>query len=217
VEVSAVKKAICFCVLAWIFSQTSGQAQTGPDAGRSGAKNEILSSMVTALPSQPRTAGEPYLPTPAQKFVCNTGYSQAKCDDQVLVLRKALANYPVAQLGNWTWILVRSEDWKAILRSRSLDPDSPAFTYYPKRETFFDEALVTRVPVRSPELLLKWNMDREGLLDLAIRHELGHALCNEPDERNAERVAKLLEQRKPVSCEVKAEAKQNARHHASLN
>jgi hypothetical protein len=60
-------------------------------------------------------------------------------------------------------------------------------------------------------------MDREGLLDLAIRHELGHALCNEPDERNAERVAKLLEQRKPVSCEVKAEAKQNARHHASLN
>jgi len=173
--------------------------------------------MVTALPSQPRTAGEPYLPTPAQKFVCNTGYSQTNCNEQVLVLRKALANYPVAQLGSWTWILVRSEDWKAILRSRSLDPDSPAFTYYPKRETFFDEALVTQVPARSPELLLKWNMDREGLLDLAIRHELGHALCNEPDERNAERVAKLLEQRKPVSCEAKAAAKQKSGHHASLN
>jgi len=173
--------------------------------------------MVTALPSQPRTAGEPYLPTPAQKFVCNTGYSQTNCNEQVLVLRKALANYPVAQLGNWTWILVRSEDWKAILRSRSLDPDSPAFTYYPKRETFFDEALVTRVPVRSPELLLKWNMTWTDLLDLAIRHELGHALCNDANERNADRVARLLEQRKPVSCEAKAEAKQNARHHASLN
>ena len=211
-----MKKAICFC-LVMMFVQSSGQAQSGPETTRSGAKNEILSSMVTALPSQPRTAGEPYLPTPAQKFVCNTGYSQTNCNEQVLVLRKALANYPVAQLGSWTWILVRSEDWKAILRSRSLDPDSPAFTYYPKRETFFDEALVTQVPARSPELLLMWNMDREGLLDLAIRHELGHALCNEPDERNAERVAKLLEQRKPVSCEVKAEAKQNARHHASLN
>jgi hypothetical protein len=215
--VSAVKKAICFCLLAWMFLQSTGQAQSGPDATRSRANIEILSSMVAALPSQPPSSGAPYLPTPAQKFVCNTGYSQTKCDEQVVILRKALANYPVAQLGNWTWILVRSEDWKAILRSRSLDPDSPAFTYYPKRETFFDEALVTRVPVRSPELLLKWNMDREGLLDLAIRHELGHALCNEPDERNAERVAKLLEQRKPVSCEVKAEAKQNARHHASLN
>jgi hypothetical protein len=194
-----------------------GPSAIRPDATRSGAKNEILSSTVAALPSQPPTSDAPYLPTPAQKFVCNTGYGQTKCDEQVVILRRALANYPVAQLGNWTWILVRSDDWKAILRSRSLDPDSPAFTYYPKRETFIDEALVTRVPVRSPELLLKWNMDREGLLDLAIRHELGHALCNEPDERNAERVAKLLEQRKPVSCEVKAEAKQNARHHASLN
>src|SRR5258708_25819916 len=138
--------------------------------------------MVTALPSQPRTAGEPYLPTPAQKFVCNRGYSQAKCDDQVLVLEKALANYPVAQLGNWTWILVRSEDWKAILRSRSLDPDSPAFTYYPKRETFFDEALVTRVPGRPPELLLNGNMHRASLLDLAVLHALAHALGNRPDE-----------------------------------
>ena len=212
-----MKKTICFCLLAWAFLPSSARAQSGPDATRSGAKNEILSSMVARLPSQPPTSGAPYLATPAQKFVCNTGYSQTKCDEQVVILRKALANYPVAQLGNWTWILVRCEDWKAILRSRSLDPDSPAFTYYPNRETFFEEALVTRVPVRSPELLLKWNIDREGLLDLAIRHELGHALCNEPDERNAERVAKLLEQRKPVSCEVKAEAKQNARPHASLN
>jgi len=195
-------------------------AEFGPSAigaRRDQIRGEERDSLVYGGRASLTTTNQPYLPTPAQKFVCNTGYSQTKCDEQVVILRKALANYPVAQLGNWTWILVRSEDWKAILRSRSLDPDSPAFTYYPKRETFFDEALVTRVPVRSPELLLKWNMDREGLLDVAIRHELGHALCNEPDERNAERVAKLLEQRKPVSCEVKAEAKQNARHHASLN
>jgi len=212
-----MKKAICFCLLAWAFLPSSTRPQSGPDATRSGAKNEILSSMVAALPSPPPTSGAPYLPTPAQKFVCNTGYSQTKCDEQVVILRNALANYPVARLGNWTWILVRSEDWKAILRSRSLDPNSPAFTYYPKRETFFEEALVTQVPVRSPELLLKWNRTPTDLLDLAIRHELGHALCNEPDERNAERVAKLLEQRKPVSCEVKAEAKQKSGHHAALN
>src|SRR4029077_603940 len=31
VEVSAVKKAICFCLLAWMFLQSSSQAQTGPD------------------------------------------------------------------------------------------------------------------------------------------------------------------------------------------
>ena len=102
--------------------------------------------------------------------------------------------------------MVRSEDWKAI-KLGGLDPDSPAFTVFAKRETFIEEALVTQVPVRDRELLLKWNMDRMGLLDLAIRHELGHALCNDANERNADRVARLLEQRKPVSCKAKAEAK----------
>jgi len=208
--VSVVKKAICFCLLTWVFLHSSAQAQSGLDATRLGANQEIASSLVAALPSQPRTDGEPYRPTPAQKSVCNTGYRQKQCDEQVAVLRKALANYPVAQLGSWTWILVRSEDWKAILLPRGLDPDSPAFTYYPKRETFIEEALVTQVPVRGRELLLKWNMSTRDLLDLAIRHELGHALCNDLNERNADRVAKLLEARKPVSCVAKAHAQQKS-------
>jgi hypothetical protein len=214
-----VKIAIFFCLVAWMFLQSSAQAQSGPDPTRSGASIEIPAPLVAALPSPllPRIGGEPYRPTPAQKFVCNTGYSPKQCQEGMVVLRKALANYPVAQLGNWTWILVRSENWKAIVVTRGFDPDSPAFTFYPKRETFIEEALVTQVPVRSGELLLKWGMDRMGLLDLAIRHELGHALCNDANERNADRVAKLLEQKKPVSCEAKAEAKQRSGHHASLN
>lgn len=122
--------------------------------------NETPASLVAALPSQPLTYGEPYRSSPTQQFVCNTGYSQKLCHEEMVVLRKALANYPVAQLGNWTWILVRSEDWKAIVRPRGLDPDSPAFTFYPKRETFIEEALVTQIPVRGGELLLKWSMSR---------------------------------------------------------
>jgi hypothetical protein len=209
--VGVVKKTICLCLLAWVFLQSSAQAQSDPDATRSRANIEIPSSLVAALPSPPPIGGEPYRPTPVQKFVCNTGYSQKQCHEDVVVLRKALANYPVAQLGNWTWILVRSENWKAILLPKGLDPDSPAFTFYPKRETFIEEALVTQVPVRNGELLLKWNMDRMDLLDLAIRHELGHALCNDANERNADRVARLLEQRKPVSCEVTSRSKRDQR------
>jgi Zn-dependent peptidase ImmA (M78 family) len=53
--------------------------------------------------------------------------------------------------------------------------------------------------------------------DLAIRHELGHALCNDVNERKADRMAKLLEQGKPVSCTAQAGAKQKSRHYASLN
>jgi hypothetical protein len=143
--------------------------------------------------------------------VCNTGYKQKECDDEMVVLRKALANYPVAQLGNWTWILVRSEDWKAILLPRGLDPDSPAFTFIAKRETFIEEALVTQVPVRSRELLLKWNMNMTDLLDFAIAHELGHALCNDRDEWNANRVGQLLRDGKAPSCGANLEAKLLAR------
>jgi hypothetical protein len=80
--------------------------------------------------------------------------------------------------------LVRSEDWKPILLQRGLDPDSPAFTFYAKRETFIEEALVTQVPGRGRELLLKWNISMKDLLDLAITHEMGHALCDDKDESN---------------------------------
>jgi hypothetical protein len=139
--------------------------------------------------------------------VCNTGYNQKQCNEETLVLRKALANYPVAQLGNWTWILVRSEDWKAILLPRGLDPDSPALTFYAKRETFIEEALVTQVPVRGRELLLKWNMNMRDLLDFAIAHELGHALCNDRDERNANRVGQLLRDGKTPPCGANLEAR----------
>jgi len=211
-----VKKAIGFCLVTWIFLLSSGQAQSGPDSPRLRANNEIPSSLVAAVPSQPRTDGEPYRSPPTQQFVCNTGYRQKQCDEEMVVLRKALANYPVAQLGNWTWILVRSEDWKAI-KLAGLDPDSPAFTVFPKRETFIEEALVTQVLVRGRELVLKWNMGTRDLLDLAIRHELGHALCNDANERNADRVARLLEKGRPVFCEAKAEAIQKSGHRASLN
>jgi len=205
-----VKKTIYLCLI-WMFSQSSGQAQSGPNATRSGANDGIRSSLVAALPLQPRTDREPYRSTPTQQFVCNTGYTQKQCKEDVLVLRKALANYPMTQLGDWTWILVRSADWRAVLLPRGLDPHSPAFTYYPKRETFIEEALVTQVTWRSRELLLKWNMDLRDLLDLAVRHELGHALCNDANERNADRVARLLEQKKEISCETTLRQKRD--HH----
>jgi len=132
-----------------------------------------------------------------------------KCRQDIAVLERTLAKYPMAELGNWTWVLVRSEEWKAIHVTRGLDPDSPAFTFYPKRETFIEEALVTEVPGRGRELLLKWNMSRRDLLDLAIRHELGHALCNDANERNADRVANLMEQRKTISCQTRSRLKRD--------
>ena len=88
------------------------------------------------------------------------------------ILRKALAKYPVDALGEWTWVLVRSKDWKRILSDRKFDPNHPAFSYLPKKETFLDGALVVKASIRGFELREQWHMPIEDLLDLAVRHEL---------------------------------------------
>jgi hypothetical protein len=38
----------------------------------------------------------------------------------------------------------------------------------------------------------EWLMPREQLLDLAVTHELGHALCSEPNEDVADRFGEEL-------------------------
>jgi hypothetical protein len=160
--------------------------------------------LLAALPQQQwaNAALPPTEPT-GQRFVCNTGYTVEKCREDIAVLRKTLAKYPVAELGTWTWILVRSEDWKAIVLPRGLGPNSPAFTYYEKHETFIEEALVAEVPVRCGQLSIEWRMSMPDLLDFAVAHELGHALCNEKDETKTNRIAHMLQQQKPLACEFR--------------
>lgn len=146
-----------------------------------------------------------------QRFVCDIGYTLERCNQDMTVLRAALTKYSVAQLGNWTWVLVRSQNWKAVLVPRGLNPDSPAFTYLEKRVTFIEEALVAEVPVRRRELLLKWRMSIGDLLDLSITHELAHALCGEKDEAKTTEVTKSLLEGKPLSCKASPATKLEAR------
>jgi hypothetical protein len=83
-----------------------------------------------------------------------------------------------------------------MLSARGLKSGVPALTFLEGRTTFFEEVLVAGDGVRMSELMDIWHLGREGLLDLAIRHELGHALSNDVDERNADRIARVLEQQK---------------------
>jgi len=163
--------------------------------------------VLAALPSPTLTAAAPQADPTGQRFVCNTGYTMEKCNKDMAVLRTTLAKYPMAQLGNWTWILVLSKDWKPIVRPRRLDPDSPAFTYYAKRETFIEEALVADVPERSDELKARWHMRPDKLLDLAVAHELGHAFCNDKSEEIANHGAERLREGQAPSCETNLEAR----------
>ena len=161
------------------------------------ALTTLASAQQAITPQAPQT-----IPNP--RFVCNARYSLQRCHEQVAVLRSVLDKYRAQQLVHWTWVLVRSEDWKPILLARRLDPDSPAFSFLEKRQTFIEEALLTdNVQRRRVELLKKWELPLDGLLELAVTHELGHALCNTRDEANADRYGKALREGKPAVCEVR--------------
>ena len=162
----------------------------------------VMPFVFSAYPLAAQTNGN----APKQHFACNVGYTPRECQVAATVLRKALARYPVEALGEWRWVLVRTVDWKQILSDRKFDTNHPAFSYLPKRETFLDGALVVRSSIRGAELSAIWHMPIEDLLDLAIRHELAHALCNDPDETKADRAAIALKNGTPLSCRVVEQA-----------
>jgi hypothetical protein len=89
-------------------------------------------------------------------------YSQNECDHEMAVLRKALAEYSVSELGEWMWVLVRSERWELILRARKLNLGLPALTDPTGRATFFEGALVVGSPGRIAELMEVWHMGEKG-------------------------------------------------------
>jgi hypothetical protein len=123
-------------------------------------------------------------PSPTHHFFCHTGYTQRDCDAQVRRLRGILAGMDLAGLGEWTWVLVQSQEWKPILRRVGKDPENPAFTILEKRQTFLEDAPLDQV------------------LRYAVTHELAHAMCREVDEAKATTLASQLLVTGTVACGV---------------
>lgn len=138
-----------------------------------------------------------------QEFFCVGPYSVPECETQAAVLRAVLRKYDAERLGKWSWILVRSEDWKQFVLQLHLDPGSPAFSHLGNRQTFFDEALLVLKPKRELELMTKWNISFDKFLDFAVSHELGHAFCQESDEIKAERFGQRLRKSTASVCDIK--------------
>jgi len=139
---------------------------------------------------------------PTQKFICNLGYSQEECHRQFAILRPVLARFHSEAVGDWSWILVRSSDWKALTRRLGGNPESPAFSVLETRVTVFEEALVQSVPQRRAELMNIWHMRIDDLLDEAVTHELGHALCGDTSEARAEHRAFAMQRGKEIACRM---------------
>ena len=136
-----------------------------------------------------------------QHFACYKGYAPEACQQHAMALSRVLDRYQTTRdLPDWTWVFIRSDDWQQIKRRIRLDPNSPAFTSLKDRETFFEEALFARLPLRRAELVKYWSRSIDDLLELAVTHELGHVLCGEEDEHRADDYGRVLRSGGTVRC-----------------
>jgi hypothetical protein len=53
---------------------------------------------------------------------------------------------------------------------------------------------------RSAELIKHWSSSIDELLQLAVTHEMGHALCNEEDEHRADANGRVLRAGGKLQC-----------------
>jgi hypothetical protein len=134
------------------------------------------------------------------QFFCTQDYDRHACLKDSIALRLALAPYPLDQLGAWSYVLVPSGDWTNLVHGLGGDPTSPAFSIIEQRTTVVEGSLFTATPSRNKELLLMFGVIGSALLDLAVTHELGHAICQDQDERRADDYGRGLREKKPVPC-----------------
>ena len=181
----------CLVIATWTVSAVS---QTGSDFA------QHATSMPTALSNQ--------------EFHCHTGYPLAQCQRDILQLKSVLAHYPLQGLGHWTWVLVRSQDWKPISRHLQLNPESPAFTALEPRETFLEEAMFAHGPERIAELMDEWQSSMPDLLELEIRRTHGTRALEEMIEHFPARKRGV---RQGASARREGHEKEREVLHARLN
>jgi hypothetical protein len=138
----------------------------------------------------------------AVQFLCSQKYDKTECVKDATALRQALATYPTELLGAWSFVLVPADDWKALLRGQGGDPVSPAFSMLDQRVTLLDGSLFVGSATRNKELLQHFAKVGPALVDLAITHEMGHAICQEKNERRADDYGRELREGKTPDCSL---------------
>lgn len=138
---------------------------------------------------------------PAIHFFCSQDYDKSQCLKDALALREALAPYPTRLLGEWSFYLVAADDWKELVHSQGANTVSPAFSLLLGRATVLESSLFSPKAPRAAELM-KWSglPIGEPLVDLAITHEMGHAICQDKNERRADDYGKQLREGKIPDC-----------------
>ena len=120
------------------------------------------------------------------QFFCTQGYDRVKCEGDIRVLRQRLASYPVERLGPWSFAIASSWEMQSVVHDLGGDLNSPGLTVLDRRTTVFDEAIFNTATPRRSQILEWLHFVRDSeLLEFVLTHELGHAICRDPDEARA--------------------------------
>jgi hypothetical protein len=136
------------------------------------------------------------------QFFCTEDYPHQACLDDVEKLHRGLLRYPVEQLGQWIFVLATRNQAIAVQHRPDGSPETPAFTFINHRTTVMERDLFSATADRSSELFRAFGLSGSDLLELAISHELGHALCHEPDEHRADDYGRELRCGRIPSCSL---------------
>jgi hypothetical protein len=136
----------------------------------------------------------------AVQFFCTHNYDSEACRKDSVALRHALAPFPLERLGTWSFLLVPADEWRTLVLGLHGNPVSPAFSIIDQHMTVLESSLFTATPIRDKSLLRTFGVIGSDLLDLAVTHELGHAICQDRDQRRADEYGRELCHTKMVNC-----------------
>jgi hypothetical protein len=150
----------------------------------------LWTSMQAQTASIKITSIEPAIPRSALSgsisFFCTADYDSSQCLSSATALAHLLERYPTAKLGDWRFVLAGSKYWKQTVKSLGGDTESPAFTELDARVTVLQDTLFDEASSQKMLLSQRFGLQSAGMLDFAVTHELGHAICHERNEHFAD-------------------------------
>jgi hypothetical protein len=148
----------------------------------------LLNAQTTSIRVQPiDLPNRPASLSHAISFSCTTDYDPSQCLTSIALLAKVLERYPTERMGQWTFVLAGSAHWRQTIKQLGGDPESPAFSELIARVTVFEEELFESVDSRQSMVARRFGVPPGSILDYAVTHEMGHAICGELQEKLAEK------------------------------
>jgi hypothetical protein len=123
----------------------------------------------------------------AISFSCTTDYDASQCLTSIVLLAKVLERYPTERMGHWTFVLAGSARWSKTVKELGGDPESPAFSELIARVTVLKDELFETADSRQAMLAPRFGTPPGSILDFAVTHEMGHAMCGERQENLADK------------------------------